>query len=339
MTEISDQERDALTKQFVNPPQRIASHIKQQVDHYADPNIFRLDPRDVLPNFKNYKIDLWDDQLNLIQAYTNHGKSNICDVFLYHTAKKCGPDDIVVKVSYENTLQQDGTRRLAYLLNSTPGEIAENRLDEQKREKIPEALQNIAKSPIWWVGPNEKTARSFLTPSLEVVMQLLVYLVEKQKKNLKLLVVDHFHAIPIKSGAYSEKRAFSNNVEALTLFPAAFHCPVIVATQSSRDAENQHGIKVPQLWHLANTADLERAARNVLSLWIPLVSGIGYGDAMETKDGTVIVDENLMFMGIMKQKNNPVPPIRPCHMDWEHMQVLEYKFGQDLTEVRTSYKD
>ena len=335
-----DQRHQELVTSFINPPQKIAAEVAKQVQHYKDPSIYRFDLRQAPPIFQNNAIDQWDERLCLVQAYTNHGKSTICDIFLHHAAKNCAENEIVVKVSYENTLQQDGTRRLANLLNCKVAAISENRLTEMQESGLNKAYQAIASSPIWWIGPNEKTARQFFTPPLADVMRLLTHLVEKQGKTIKMIVVDHFHAIPVKGGEYSEQRAFGNNVTQLTLFPAAFHCPVIVATQSARDAEKQDGLKVPQLHHLANTADLERAARNVLSLWIPLNSpGYTYGDAIDTKDGAVIVDENVMFFGIMKQKDNAPPPIKPGVLDWRGLTIRPYDFKSDKTEIRKQYKD
>ena len=140
-------------------------------------------------------------------------------------------------------------------------------------------------------------------------MVMMRRMVEEQHIYPRMIVIDHFHEIPIERQTNSDVSSLGGNVKMLTAMSFAFpNCPLVVLAQSNRDSQKDKKFKIPYLDGLKGTSDLESAARAVLSLWIPARSeGYAVGDIIKIGMDQYLVTDDLMVMGIMKQKNAPYP--------------------------------
>ena len=108
----------------------------------------------------------------------------------------------------------------------------------------------------------------------------------------------------------------------LNAMPFAFGCPTLVLAQSNRESQKDKHFKLPHLDGLKGTSELESAARAVVSLWMPARSE-GYKANIDaiTLDGIdYLVTDDMVIVGIMKQKHNPYPIIKPCRIDFTKME-------------------
>ena len=292
-------------KDFIHSPGDQATVTMETVQGYQNQTIQRFDLRDVIPSFKNNDITTWGSQLVIIQAYTGHGKSTVGDIFLKHVAKGCKKNECVLKVSYENTLQEDGVKRIAAQLGVSANNVPEGKLTDLQLSETNNVALEMSKTPLWWVGPNENTSRHFRLPKISELMVMLRRMVEEQHIYPRMIVIDHFHEIPIERHTNSDVSSLGGNVKMLTAMSFAFpNCPLVVLAQSNRDSQKEEKFKLPYLDGLKGTSDLESAARAVLSLWIPARSeGYAVGDIIKIGMDQYLVTDDLMVMGINRHIN------------------------------------
>ena len=309
---------------FIHNPHDQATVTAETVEGFQTGEVGRFDLRNVIPAFASNDITTWGSQLIIIQAYTGHGKSIIADIILKYMAEQCQKNECVVKVSYENTLQEDGVKRVAAQLGVPANNVLEGKLNDMQLAEVNTVAMQIAKTPLWWVGPDENTSRHFRLPKISELMVMLRRLVEEQHIYPRMIVIDHFHEIPIERHTNSDVSSLGGNVKMLTALSFAFpNCPLVVLAQSNRDSQKEKKFKLPYLDGLKGTSDLESAARFVLSLWIPARSEgykAGIDDIKIGKDYYLVTDD-LMVMGVMKQKYAAYPVLAATKIDWENYEV------------------
>lgn len=339
MTDYQQSGDTLMFKDFVKSPHDQAVATMDEINALQKNAGNRYDMRRAVPSMLHNDITSWGPQLILIQGRTGHAKSTVGDIIMQDILSDSGKNDIAVKVSYENTIQEDGIKLVAANLGIQANMILDGKLNELHMKKANESVKQVAQSKLWWVGPDAKSAQHFRMPKISEVMRLLYELREVQKKNIRMILIDHFHRVPIEKFGNSDVGSLNSTIDALNAMSFAFNCPLVVLAQSNRESVKDKSFKLPPLSGLKGTGKLEEDARFVLSLWMPARSPDRYsiGDTVKVGHGSYLVTDNLLVMGVMKQKFNAYPVITANYIDFERLKLNHAQPSVDPEDAGISH--
>jgi replicative DNA helicase len=91
----------------------------------------------------------------------------------------------------------------------------------------------------------------------------------------------------------------------------AFRCPVILGCQAGRGVKERQW-RLPQLDDGQETSNLEQSADKFVSVWMP--KNDYPNQTIDGPTGPIMVTNNMLIIGIMKQKFGPAPVIGMYHV-------------------------
>ncbi len=276
-----------------------------------------------LPTVDKVLKPLRPGNLCVIQAYTSNYKTGFMMAWARRMGEQIvqngGEKDIVVYLSWEDTVEDVGLFDLAHDTGIDASDIQEGRLSPEAIEKLEVAAFRRGAMPVWFVGNSlaNRATQSRLT--MTQVETLLAWIEDQMGFRPVAIFLDYLNKIqPEGRQVWGDGRRLDIMELAYRASELAFKrgCPVITGAQSNR-VSNDRTWKLPQAWDCMESSAIEQYAQVLLSLWMP-----GRTEAHERplkgpdgKDTDVNVSDNLLVMGITKQKRGPAGGWWPLYVD------------------------
>lgn len=261
--------------------------------------------------------------LCVIQAYTSNFKTGYMMNWARRMAqgiKDHGDEEsVIVYVSWEDSVEEVGLYDLAYDTGIDATAIQAGKLTDEAVEKLKLAAFKRGSMPLWFIGhsiANRKAQARLTMTQTEIILRWI-----EDQMNLRPMAIflDYLNRIQPESGkSWGDNRRTDIMELSYRASDLAYKigCPVIMGAQSNR-VSNDRAWKLPQKWDAMESSAIEQYAQLMLSLWLPALTE-PVGTKLKGPDGKatdITVNENLLIMGVNKQKRGPAGGWMPLYVD------------------------
>lgn len=244
-------------------------------------------------------VPVMPGQVMTIIGRPGNGKSTLLGWHAKRAAQQCGPNEVVVHVTYEQAVEQADLMFWANDQFSTS--------DLSRGAVPPELLRAMApervKLPIWLMGESviRQQVRG-LRMTVANTYQALRLIRKNYNLHVKLLLVDYAQIIAVEAKTPRVEAVTESMVEVREL-ARTLACPVIEAAQASRAAEARGEEQLPTLYDCQWASAIEQNSDQVYGIWRPVTTRRGRGFKWQGHD--VQVNDTHLLMRLLKDRWGP----------------------------------
>lgn len=295
-------------------PQVVSQRAVQVVEHRAaHPNegirtgIDRLD-RELNPHRPG--------ELRIVLGYTGNYKSGLMNYVARHNAKVIRDNGqaerrAVVTVTWEQSIEEQGIVDIAQLAVLDTTKMMRGELSETEWIALKRAATQRGKLPWWLIGHSSETNERRPRLSMSDLARCIEFMIDVQKIEPVLIVLDYLQRIRRDQGD-TMREQFMTIVDRAKDMALAYHAPVMLGTQAGRQVKERKW-RLPQVEDGQETSNLEQSADSLVSVWMPK-NDYPAGTPIDYGDVSLTVSDNLLVLGVLKQKFGPSPRILPLHV-------------------------
>ena len=272
-----------------------------------------------------------------VLADTSHGKSAFLTFLARQMTKQLTGDEVGIYATWEDAVEKFGVNDLGAISGVPVSSVYNGTLTENELDRMIEASTKRAKMPLWMVGHSD-AVRTF-NPRLTMTDFMLVMqnILEKQKRNVKFIMVDYLQLISLADSHEREtRRKYNDVIAALRDLALGYNLTVFVATQVKRDVADRRW-NMPQIHDAMETSGFEHACDGAIGLWYVKKNwalGEMGQEAKGVGDVDIRVTDDLMLVETLKQKDGEAPVIRALDFVPEYNQFVRYGDGNKYRQKR-----
>jgi len=222
--------------------------------------------------------------------------------------------EVVVFVTWEMAIEEMALYDLAAVTKLNAAEIAQGRIDDDAWESLQKAAMKRSARPLWLVGHSMARRKRRPRLSLTNIAEALMWLEDNMDIRPRAIFLDYLQVIDSDEGETRRMQVWENVYRCKDM-ALAMGCPVIVGVQASRSVDERKW-KLPSMRDGQETSNIEQASDKMLSVWMPKTSeqeNTALQYTYNHKD--VLVTENLLVLGLLKQKLGPAGMWWPLYVD------------------------
>lgn len=261
-------------------------------------------------------LPLRPSELITVLGYTSHYKSGFMNFLTKEAIRQCRPDDIVIKVTWEQSVEED---TLTWIANDSGISVATMVRGEVDWEVTMKSYARRIATPLWIIGHSDREAMENRTSRPRLTMGDVASACEYIRANatdneyrIRMIVLDYLQRIRPERGDGSTRREQMieavNRAKDLAITHA---CPVVLGVQAGRDILDR-AYKLPRLDDGQETSNIEQSSDKVLALWYPIKTE---RPGSRIEGVPVEVSNSLLIVGVLKQKFAPAPVTLPLYVD------------------------
>ena len=264
-------------------------------------------------------------ELVTVLGCTSHYKSGFMNWLSKQAIKsiKYGSDEIVIRVTWEQSVEEDTLTWLAGDANMSVTSLARGLVDEAEWKKLVNSSVHRAVTPMWIVGHSEiesrekRRARPRMTMTdVGKAIQYIVNEATDVQWRVRMIVLDYLQRIrPDQSDGETKREQMMEAVNRAKDAAISFGCPVVLGVQASRDVQSRND-KFPRIDDGQETSNIEQSSDKMFSLWYPIKTE----KENELIDG-IKVTKNLLMVRLLKQKLGEAPKTFALYVDPEHNMI------------------
>ena len=277
----------------------------------------------------NVLLPMRPGELIVILGYTSWYKSGFMNWLLKAAVPQCCSNEIVIKTTWEDSVEEETLKWI-----SADAQIPISALvkGEADWNKVMSSYQKRIETPLWIIGHSNKQSamvgksrpRMTMTDVLEAA-NFICDGVTDDKVRPKLIVLDYLQRIrPDPSDGNTKREQMMEAVNKSKDLAIQMGCPVVLGVQAGRQVLDRD-YKLPRLEDGMETANIEQSSDKVISLWYPIKTE-EKGDMI--KNDNIQVTENILIVGIMKQKMGIAPVSMPLWVNPELNYITGLKVGE-----------
>lgn len=254
-------------------------------------------------------------ELIFVLAYTSHGKTSLLQAMTRNVVKQLQSRDIQDRVaiyaSWETLVEELGLYDLASMTGIEGTQAWYGDYTAEQAVKLQQAAMKRAAMPLWVLGYSIRRKRLSRPMTIPNIGEALHIMEEEYGMRPAAIFVDYLQIIKPER-AYPDKRIeILNIVDSLRDLARNTCAPVIVACQAGRQVLRRE-FKLPDIGDGAETARIEQDADKVLAMWYACKTE-PVGTRLPVLN--IEVDDNLMIMGIHKQRHGASGKVFPVYFD------------------------
>lgn len=300
----ADPERHVFSPQQV--AQNTISVIKDRHDNKS------AGIRTGITSLDEYLLPMRPGELVSVVGYTSNYKSGLMAYIARHNANKITDDkSAVITFTWEQSIEEQGVIDIAQLTRIDATKMLRGDLTELDWTQLYKGAVQRGSIPWWLVGHSSEGSARRPRLSMSDAGRMLEYIVDVQKIQPVLIVLDYLQRVRRESGA-TLREGFMEIVDRAKDMALAFRCPVILGSQAGRGVR-ERAWRLPMLDDSQETSNLEQSSDKFISVWLPK-NDYAIGDIVEWGGRQYSVTPNLLVCGIMKQKLGIAPKIIPLHV-------------------------
>jgi replicative DNA helicase len=258
-------------------------------------------------------------ELIAVVGYTSNYKSGLMNYIARYNARELAKANIenqaVITFTWEQSIEEQGIVDISQLTRIDVTRMMRGELDEPDWKLLRKGAIERGTLPWWLIGHSSETGRRRPRLSMTDAARMLEYVVDVQKVSPALVVLDYLQRIRRDTGD-TMREGYMDIVSHAKDMALAFHCPVILGSQAGRQAKERANWKLPQLDDGQETSNLEQSADKFISVWMPK-NDHPKNTTIEYGSQWFHVTDNLLVLGVMKQKFGPAPRIVQLHVEPE----------------------
>jgi replicative DNA helicase len=252
-------------------------------------------------------------ELVVILGFTRNYKSGLMNYMArYHALQMREaktPNKAVITFTWEQSVEEQGITDIAQLTSLDTGRMMRGQLNDEEWKLLLTGAMRRGTLPWWLVGHSSSINERRPRLDMSEVYEVLEWIVDAQEIQPVMVVLDYLQRIKRERGE-TMREQFISIVDKAKDLALAFRCPVILGSQAGRSVVD----KKERTWRLPNvnegqeTSNLEQSADKLISVWMPK-NDHPTGTVLEYANTQYRVTDNLLILGIMKQKFGPSPKI------------------------------
>ncbi len=245
-----------------------------------------------------------------IHGNTNHGKTVLAEIITANNMPKLEENEVVVKCLLEDALEEMAIREASTLTQPflSVSDITSGKMTPEQLKNFKLSLNKLGTRPIWHIGNSRQDYQKSTLATVPQIKDAVDWIANTQGKKIKLIVVDYFQRIKPHSKGRRDDLLYGEMVDMLDYIALGYNCPLLLLSQSSREAAKQR--RIPVETDMKQTGKLEEAARTVLVVYRPHIQ-YSIGSEWDYFGTPVpITDDKLICIGIQKQKYKQAPRYR-----------------------------
>jgi replicative DNA helicase len=261
-------------------------------------------------------------ELITVMGYTSHYKSGFMNWLSKQAIKSipAGSDEIVIRVTWEQSVEEDTLSWLAGDANMSITSLARGLVDEAEWKLLLNSSVRRAITPMWIVGHSEiesrekRRARPRMTMTdVGKAIQYIVNEATDTQWRVRMIVLDYLQRIrPDVGDGDSKREQMMEAVNRAKDAAISFGCPVVLGVQTRRDILDRED-KFPRIDDGQETSNIEQSSDKMFGVWYPIKTEV---------EGKIIdgmkVTKNLLMVRLLKQKLGEAPKTFALYVDPEH---------------------
>lgn len=303
-------------REIVYTPAEVSGLVLEAVEERrADPGAgIRLGIRSVDHDL----LPLRPGELITITSRPGHYKSGFMERWARMIAQDLLKEDkkqeVVVYVTWEMAVEEIGLYDLAAAISLNAADVAQGRIDDAGLEKLRGAAMRRASIPLWLVGHSIKRRKKRTRLTLTNVARALMWIEDNMAFHPRIIFLDYLQQMETerrKGQEVARRLDIFENVHRCKDMALAMGCPVVLGVQAGRQVDGREW-KLPQMGDQQESSNVEQTADKMLSLWYPSRS-LRKGEEIQTTG--LFVQDNLLILGLVKQRLGPAGMWWPLHVD------------------------
>jgi replicative DNA helicase len=279
-------------------------------------------------------------ELIFVLAFTSHGKTSLMQAMTRNVVKQLQDneveDQIVVYASWETLVEELGLYDLASMTGVDGALAWYGQHSEKDAQKLQVAAMRRAGMPLWVLGHSLKRRRQERPMTVAAIDDALRIMEDQYGVRPAVIFVDYLQIIAAADPRADRRLQIMQTVDSLRELGRHTAAPVVVGCQAGRELLNRQ-FKLPMIGDGQESSRIEQDADKVLALWYPSKTE-HIGSHIDVLN--VDVTEDLMVMGVLKQRHGPSGSVFPLRFDpnhntfsaWEQMAEPERHF-QDVERI------
>lgn len=321
------QESQSLSDAYLYPPARAASVALTEFERRQNA-LYRLDWG--IWYVDAYMTPMMAGDLFCLIGRPGHAKTSTLISFarraslLARQLDQGGEDAVTVYVTWETTVQEFVGLVTAHESGQTLGQIARGQAD---LPAIRGAAIRAISDRCYVIGHSSET-RTRVPLTLNVVCQLLDTLV-RDGKTIYLITLDYLQRIPAPRPGMGMMERVVYNTDMSKSMALRYSCPVMVAVQSRRDADEYEGLRFPRMSDGQWSSTIEQDADKLVSLTRPCVY-MAEGSVIKSEGRVYEITTRTLAVKFVKQRWAPAGKVFVISFDPETLEMGEA--GYKLTD-------
>ena len=242
----------------------------------------------VIGNTSNYKSGLMDfipgSATNQIMGFEN---------------------EIVICATWEQSVEESTLNWVARHSHLSLSSLTRGSVSDNDWKVVMKAYSDRLSVPMWIIGHSLENSTSRPRLTMNDVYQGVEYICEKATDQIlkpRLILLDYLQRIrPDKGDGGTRREQMMEAVNKAKDLAVAFGATVLLGVQATRDVLDRKN-KLPRMDDGQETSNIEQSADKVLSVWYPIKS-----EEAGSMVNSMPVDENLLIIGVLKQKMGSAP--------------------------------
>lgn len=265
----------------------------------------------------NVMLPMRGAELITVLGYTSWYKTGLMNYLARSAVKQCEYNEIVIKVTWEDSVEEDTLKWIA--ADAGIGISVLVRGEVEDWDIVMKSYQHRITTPLWIVGHSNQESevghRARPRMTMTDVLRAIDYICHGATDNdyrIKLVVLDYLQRVrPDPEDGATKREQMMEGVNKAKDMSISFGCPVVLGVQASRGVL-ERDFKLPRLDDGLETSNIEQSSDKVLSLWYPIKTE-PIGARIDSLN--VVVNENLLILGLLKQKMGAAPVIMPLYVN------------------------
>lgn len=265
----------------------------------------------------NVLLPMQPAELIVVLGYTSWYKSGMMNWLLRAALKQSVENEICIKATWEDSVEEETLKWLSAEAGISISDIVRGAVTDY--DALDAAYIRRIKTPLWIVGHSNqrselaKKSRPRMTMTdVTKAIDFIQYEATDNKYKAKLIVLDYLQRIrPDASDGNTKREQMMEAVNKAKDLAIQMGCPVILGVQASRNVL-ERDYKLPRLDDGSETSNIEQSSDKVLSLWYPIKTE---EPGVLIAQDRVTVNENLLILGVLKQKMGIAPVTIPLYVD------------------------
>ena len=248
-----------------------------------------------------------------VMAFTAHGKTSFMQFWARQIVKQLqareSQNEMVVYVTWETLVEELGLYDLCGMTGIDDSMAWYGDIDDAQVQKLKIAAMKRAAMPLWVQGYSIKRRRQEGGMTMAQVSGGLATIENLYKLKPAAVFLDYLQDIDTDDPRVDRRIQILRNVGAIRQLSRDCACPVIVGCQAGRQVLGRD-VKLPEIGDGQETSKIEQSADKVMALWYPCKTERDGAEVL----GEVVTEE-LMIMGIRKQRHAPSGQVFPVRFD------------------------
>ena len=293
-----------MSKDTVFTAQQVSKLTVQEIERRRDTPLDGITTG--IPHLDDDLLPLRPGELIPVLGRPSNYKSGVKQIITRNAAQqiKDNPDDIVIYVTWEQSIEEHGMVEIAAASRIDASQLARGELSETEWAHMLKAAVKRGVTPLWLIGHSSQAGKRRPRLSMSDLADALAFIVDEMGKRPRLIALDYLQRIRVDGQSRDRRVNVMEIVDRAKDMALAFNVPVLLGTQAGRQVDERKW-KLPQMADGQETSNLEQSADKMLSVWMPKTSEmIG---SMVGKNPELEVTHDLLYLALLKQKFGAAP--------------------------------